>query len=114
LHFGAVVREQRWRASAGIKAGTQAWQRWLTRTAPLSEQGRWVVERHLRELTRLAEDISEVEQRLQQVTADDPEVARLLAQRGIGPVTAWALRAAIGRFGRLRSGEQWARLSGLS
>ena len=114
LRIRAVLREQRCRAPAGINAWTQAWQRWLTRTAPLSEQGRWVVERHLRELTRLADDIGEVEKRLQQVTADDPEVARLLAQRGIGPVTAWTLRAEIGRFDRFRSGKQLARLCGLS
>jgi len=51
---------------------------------------------------------------LAEVTADDPEVARLQEQPGIGPVTAWTLRAEIGRFDRFRSGKQLARFCGLS
>jgi transposase len=114
LRIRAVLREQRCSAPVGINPWTRAWSSWLTKIAPLSVQGRWVVERHLRELTRVAEDLDEVEARLCQVTADDPEVARLLAQRGIGPVTAWTLRAEIGRFDRFRSGKQLARFCGLS
>src|SRR5205823_6018158 len=98
LRIRAVLREQRCPGPAGVNPWTKAWCRWLIAAAPLSVQGRWVVERHLRELGRLAEDLRDVEERLQQVTADDPEVARLRAQRGIGPVTAWTLRAEIGRF----------------
>jgi transposase len=48
------------------------------------------------------------------VTADDPEVVRLQEQKGIGPVTAWTLRAEIGRFDRFRSGKQLSRFCGLS
>src|SRR5262249_50600075 len=34
--------------------------------------------------------------------------------RGVGPVTAWALRAEVGRFDRFHSGKQLARYCGLS
>jgi transposase len=114
LRIRAVLREQRCPGPAGVNPWTRAWCQWLTQTAPLSVQARWVVERHLRELGRLAEDIREAEERLQQVTAADLEVKRLLAQRGIGPVTAWTLRAEIGRFDRFRTGKQLARFCGLS
>jgi transposase len=63
-----------------------------------------VVERHIQDLERLGKAIEEVEQRLAEVTAADPEVARLQSQPGIGPVTAWTMRAEIGRFDRFRSG----------
>ena len=34
--------------------------------------------------------------------------------KGLGPVTAWTVRAEIGRFDRFRSGKQLARFCGLS
>ena len=56
----------------------------------------------------------QVEQRLEQVTADDAVVARLQSLPQIGPVTAWWLRAQIGSFERFRRGKQLARFCGLS
>jgi transposase len=114
LRIRAVLREQRCSPPEGLHPWTQAWRRWLEGDAALSEQGRWVVVRHLRELDRVAEDLREVEARLEAVTADDPDVAKLRAQPGIGPVTAWMLRAEIGRFDRFRTGKQLARFCGLS
>ncbi len=114
LRIRAVLREQRCRPGAGVTAWTRAWLLWLEQVAPLSEQSRFVVSKHLAELKRLAKDISEVEKRLAAVTAADPVVARLRKQPGIGPVTAWMLRAEIGRFDRFRSGKQLARFCGLS
>jgi hypothetical protein len=40
--------------------------------------------------------------------------ARLRQIKGIGPVTAWTLRAVIGRFDRLRNGKQISRYCGLT
>jgi len=114
LRIRAVLREQRCAAPAGVNPWTRAWCHWLSDGAPLSVQGRWVIEQHLRELGRLAEDLQAVEARLHQVTAVDTEVIRLQAQPGIGPVTAWTLRAEVGRFDRFRSGKQLARFCGLS
>jgi len=114
LRLRALLREQRCRAPEELNAWTKAWEHWLKHTAELSEQGRWLAEQHLQDLTRLATQIRAVEKRLKEMTAKDLEVQRLQQQRGIGPVTAWTLRAEIGRFDRFRTGKQLARFCGLS
>jgi len=113
LRIGAILREQRCLGAPGSR-WSRPWRVWLREQAPLSEQGRWVVERHLAGLNRLGEEIGAVEKRLEAVTAGDPHVARLLEEPGIGPVTAWMLRAEIGRFDRFHTGKQLARFCGLS
>jgi transposase len=72
------------------------------------------VDCHLADLRRRDEQIVRVETRPTAVTADDPVIQQLMALRGIGAVTAWALRAEIGRFDRFRTGKQLARYFGLS
>jgi transposase len=114
LRIRALLREQRCRSSEGLNPWTVAWRLWLTKVAPLSEQGRYLAGKYQEELARLTQEIREVEQRLEQVTAADAEVQRLRQQKGIGPVTAWTLRAEIGRADRFRSGKQMARFCGLS
>lgn len=114
LRMRALLREQRCAAPPEVNAWTCAWKTWLEKEADLSVQGRWVMSKHVQELDRLAQAIQEVEKRLAEATADDPEVARLQELRGIGPVTAWTLRAEIGRFDRFRSGKQLSRFCGLS
>jgi transposase len=59
-------------------------------------------------------EIAEVEKRLYKVTEDDPMVASLCGQKGIGPVTAWTIRSEIGRFDRFNNGKQLSRFCGLS
>jgi transposase len=114
LRLRALLREQRCHAPAGVNAWTKVWQQWVRCQAELSEQGRWLAERHLQELARLTAAIREVEQRLAQLTANDVEVQRLQQQPGIGPVTAWTIRAEVGHFDRFRTGKQLARFCGLS
>lgn len=63
---------------------------------------------------RLNQDIRAVEVRLERLTQKDPLVVALLEQSGIGPVTAWTLRAEIGRFDRFRTGKQLSRFCGLT
>jgi len=113
LRIRSVLREQRLRPPAGINAWTKRWRAWLAATS-LSPQGRWVIEQHLEELIRLANALRVVEARLQAATVHDAEVAKLLTQPGVGPVTAWTLRAEIGRFDRFRTGKQLSRFCGLS
>lgn len=48
------------------------------------------------------------------MTADDPVVRRLLEQPGVGPVTAWVIRAEVGRFDRFRRAKQLCRFCGLT
>jgi len=114
LRLRALLREQRCHAPEGLNPWTKAWVGWVRQKAELSEQGRWLAEQHMGELARLATAIREVERRLEQITANDIEVQRLQQQRGIGQVTAWTMRAEIGRFDRFCTGKQLARFCGLS
>lgn len=114
LRLRALLREQRCPSPEKINPWTRAWRYWVTLKAPLSMQGRWLAHKHFEELDRLVQGIREVEKRLEEATAQDVEVQRLRKHRGIGPVTAWTIRAEIGRFDRFRSGKQLARFCGLS
>jgi transposase len=80
----------------------------------LGSEGRWVADRLLGEIRALDASIAEVEARLAEVTAGDAVVAELLELPGVGRVTAWVLRAEIGRFDRFATGKQLARYCGLS
>jgi transposase len=113
LRIGAIVREQRCLDAPAAK-WTKAWVEWLRHAAALSVQGRWVILRHLDTLQRLAADMKEVQLRLAVLTREDRVVQALLQEPGIGPVTAWMLRAEIGRFDRFHNGKQLARFCGLS
>jgi transposase len=113
LRIRALVREHRLSEPQG-KPWTKRWLAWLMECEGLGEQSRWLMDRHLASLARLQEEIGAVEQRLMMVTKDDPMIARLMEQPGIGPVTAWTIRAEIGRFDRFTSGKQLARFCGLS
>src|SRR5207248_10409018 len=75
---------------------------------------RFIIDQHRSELTGLQGRIAAAEQRLAEVTADDPLVAKLLEQPGIGPVTAWVIRAEVGRFDRFQTGKQLSRFCGLT
>ena len=114
LQIRAVLRQARCADPQDGRPWTKDWLAWLRQMAPLPAQSRWVVEQRLAELASLEQRLKQADQRLSEVTADDAEVARLLQQRGIGPVTAWTLRAEIGRFDRFRSGKQLSRFCGLS
>ena len=112
LRIAALLRDQRVGPGPG-RRWTAVWMDWLERV-PLTTQGRWVVRRHLTWIDRLEREIFAVERRLAKLTAKDAIVERLRRQPGIGPVTAWVMRAEIGRFDRFRSGKQLSRFCGLS
>lgn len=114
LRIGALLRDNRVSAPEGVNPWTVAWVNWLAHRARLSEQTRWVVERHLGRLRSLAADIKAAEARLAKATADDPLVRQLLQLKGVGLVTAVTIRAETGRFDRFRTGKQMARFCGLS
>jgi transposase len=114
LRIGALLRDNRVGAPEDVNPWTVAWVTWLAHKAPLSEQTRWVIDRHLDRLKSLAGDIKAVETRLAKATADDPLVQQLLTLKGVGLVTAVTIRAEIGRFDRFRTGKQMARFCGLS
>jgi transposase len=113
LRIRAMLREARI-ADPNCHPWTKAWLRWLRETAPLSVQSRWVMDRQLQRLEVLQESIKEVELRLRDLAVTDPQIQKLLAQPGIGLITAVTIRAEIGRFDRFRSGKQLSRFCGLS
>lgn len=113
LQIRSLLKEERMAETCSATAWTKTWRTWLT-TVPLSEQGRWVLERQLALLARLEEELRATDQHLEQVTKADPLIERLLEQPGVGLVTACLLRAVIGRFDRFRTGKQLAKYCGLS
>ena len=109
LRVRALLREQRIKPPAEINAWTQAWLSWLETGAGLSDQTVWILQQHLADLEQLKAKIRAAERRLEQQTARDAVVQKLLQQEGVGLITAVTLRAEIGRFDRFRSGKQLAR-----
>lgn len=112
LRIRALLREHR--LTAPGRAWTRAWIHWLEKTSELPAESRWIMDQHLKALRALAPAITTVEGRLTRLTAEDPVVQQLLNQRGIGPVTAWTIRAEIGRFDRFCKGKQLSKFCGLS
>ena len=113
LRISALLRDQRIR-SAPARPWTIAWKAWIRTTSALSPQSRWIVDRYLDRMEVVVHEINEVEKRLAEVTKGDPIVVGLCSYQAIGPVTAWTIRAEIGRFDRFRNGKQLARFCGLS
>ena len=112
LRIRALLRDQRVRGPH-VRAWTNPWMAWLRSTTSLSEQGRWIIDRHLKKLDELKQDIAEAEVRLGRLTVADSLVHALMQQSGIGPVTAWNIRSEVGRFDRFRNGKQLTRWWGL-
>jgi transposase len=113
LQIRGLLKEERVVEGCTASAWTKRWRAWLA-AVPLSEQGRWVLERQLALLARWEDELRTTDQRLEEVTRTDPVVDQLLRQPGVGLVTACLLRAVIGRFDRFRTGKQLAKYCGLS
>lgn len=107
----ALLRDLR--LAAPLTPWTKPWLWWLQHL-PMPAHSRKITDHHIQQLQRLKEEIRQAEHWLTEATADDAMVAALRQQSGIGPVTAWMMRAEIGRFDRFTSGKQLARFCGLS
>jgi len=116
LQVGAVLREQRVRVPKEVAKSrwTRAWVAYARHAPDLSEQARWVVGQTLDEVGHLDKRVAAADARLREATGHDAVVAKLMAQEGVGEVTAWVLRAYVGGFGRFKSGKHLARYCGLS
>lgn len=112
LRIRSLLREERL-LSPPANPWTKAWKAWLA-SVELGEQSRWVLDRELEQLARLEADVQAVEKRMAIATEEDELTQKLLAQPGIGLVTAVTMRAAIGRFNRFGSGKQLARFCGVT
>ncbi len=99
--------------------GSSAWTiMWVTtlreRIDELGEERSWICERYLDELKHVKKQLCEAEKRLLPVARAAPGCDRLLAQPGIGLITAAMLLAEIGDFSRFRNGKQLSRYCGLA
>jgi transposase len=108
-----LLREERIQ-DAPANPWTKAWLAWLAAGASLGPQAQWVMQRYLARLKEVKAEIALTDERLTEAIADDPLTEKLLAQTGIGLVTATTLRAEIGQFERFRSGKQLARYCGVT
>jgi transposase len=105
-----MLREER--IVAPSEAGnvwTKAWKQWVHSTPALRQHSRWIMDQHVADLEHVVDKIGEVESQMEQATRDDPVVARLREEKGVGLVTAVTLHAEIGSFQRFRNGKQLAR-----
>lgn len=112
-HVRGVLNEER-AHEAPANPWTKAWKEWIVTTGQIGPHSRWVIERQLERLDQLNREIREVEERLQEATAEDPQVQALLKHKGIGLITAVTLRAELGSFERFDSGKQVARFCGVT
>jgi transposase len=112
LQVGAVLREQR------VKPTGSRWSKpWVAEVRDnhrLTPAARWIVNDLLEEITHAGGKIEQVELQLRDACQGDSEIERLRAIEGVGEVTAWMLRAWVGRFDRFRTGKQLSRYCGLS
>jgi transposase len=113
LRLTALLRDTRVVEPKARRWG-RAWMDWLRTAEGLGSEGRWIADRLIEDLRDIADAILKVEHRLAQVTSEDPVVSQLILLAGVGLVTAWSLRAEIGRFDRFTTGKQMARYCGLS
>jgi transposase len=111
LRIGAITRELR--LTCVHTRWSKPWMKWVA-AVEVDESTRFILDEHLLELEQIATRIELSEQRLSAKTKDDPIVQRLLQQSGIGPVTAWVIRAEIGRFDRFARAKQLCRFCGLT
>jgi transposase len=121
LQIGAILREQRVKIEQ--QYGTRWSQRWISRLREhveladvegLSEHARWIINELLADIAAMELKLAKADARLEQATQDDLVIQKLRRQPGIGPVTAWVLRASIGDFDRFKTAKQLARYCGMS
>lgn len=108
----AVLRQQRIAeptTEPGMGRWSKRWLAWLMSDIGLSEQARFVVRTLMDDVTFIKGKIARVDAQLRDATADDDVVKKLRTHKGIGEVTAWTMRALIGRFDRFISGKHLSR-----
>ncbi len=113
LRIRGLLRENRLKCSSA-KGWTVAWLAWLADEAELRESDRWVLADHLAELASLKGRIANIETKIKHKIKDDPMVARLMTQPGVGLITAVTFRAEVGRVDRFHNAKQLARFCGVT
>src|SRR6185436_15575912 len=86
---------------------------WLT-SQPLPDDERAAIERHLRELDRLGDDLRVLDQEIAQSALDDAAIKRLITITGVNLAVAAGLVAAIGDIHRFSSPQKLVSYFGLN
>jgi transposase len=86
---------------------------WL-KEQPLPVDERLAIERRLRELDRLADDLAEIERELARFALKDEDCRRLMTVSGINMAVAVGVKSAIGDIGRFSSPEKLVSYFGLN
>ncbi len=86
---------------------------WLVRQ-PVPDDERAAIERHMRELDRLGEDLRELDREIAKSALDDAAIKRLLTITGVNLTVAAGLMAAIGDIGRFSSPQKLVSYFGLN
>lgn len=86
---------------------------WLTRQ-PLPDDERAAIERHVRELDRLGDDLAVLDREIARSAIDDPAIRRLMTITGINLTVAAGLMAAIGDIARFNSPQKLVSYFGLN
>ncbi len=76
---------------------------WLAAQPLVPNDERAAIDRHVRELDRLAEEMALLDREIAQDAIDDPAVSRLMTITGVNLTVAAAIVAAIGDIGRFNS-----------
>jgi transposase len=86
---------------------------WLMRQ-PVPDDESGAIERHVRELDRLAEDLTFLDREIAESTLDDGAIRRLLTITGVNLTVAVGLMAAIGDIARFKSPQKLVSYFGLN
>lgn len=86
---------------------------WLTRQ-PLPDDERKAIDRHVRELDRLGEDLAVLGREIAEAAIDDPAVKRLMTITGVNLTVAAGIVAAIGDIDRFKSPQKLVSYFGLN
>lgn len=86
---------------------------WLARQ-PLPNDERMAIDRHVRELDRLGEDLAVLDREIAETAIDDPAVKRLMTITGVNLTVAAGIMAAIGDIGRFKSPQKLVSYFGLN
>jgi len=86
---------------------------WLA-AQPLPDDERVAIDRRVRELDRLAEDLALLDREIAQDAIDDPAVKRLITITGVNLTVAAGIMAAIGDVGRFKSPQKLVSYFGLN
>jgi transposase len=86
---------------------------WLARQ-PLPDGERMAIDRHVRELDRLGEDLAVLDREIAESAIDDPAVKRLMTITGVNLTVAAGIVAAIGDISRFKSPQKLVSYFGLN